>query len=152
MGRWSWDIMGGDTPLDIQCEIYDVCNIEQYPDIEDDAEEVDLLTKEILESNVDKIISEICEKDLEGYLILGYMMMERGCKMSSDLKTKILQVCDIDEDLDIPERLKVITEFKDILESYDNQAVTLESKGLLEAIFEHIEEGKSGLVNKFSNK
>ena len=55
MGWWSKDIMGGDSPLDVEGKIFEICNVEQFP--EDDS--VGKLTKKDFEKNLAKRIGVI---------------------------------------------------------------------------------------------
>ena len=55
MGWWSTDIMGGDTPLDFEDEIFGICGVEKFPESGGRAD----LTAENLTMHLSEIISMI---------------------------------------------------------------------------------------------
>jgi len=52
MGWWSTDIMGGDSPLDVKDEIFEICEVEEFDDNDGHTD----LTKEDLVNNLEKIL------------------------------------------------------------------------------------------------
>jgi hypothetical protein len=59
MGWWSYDIMGGDTPLDYESFIYEILKVEKFPEGTD---EINLLTKEQLEEHQKKLLKLLKNK------------------------------------------------------------------------------------------
>ena len=148
MGWWSVDIMGGDTPLDVEDAIYDLADIEKYPD---DAEPNEVPKEFYTKENVNKIIEET--KDLDSFInlqVLAIMMMQVGAVITDDLKQSMITACKKDHwSKSDTERKQKTKALKKALKSYDNiNPIIITSKGLFETIFNHVDGGKSGLVNK----
>lgn len=117
MGSWSYDIMGGDNALDIKSNIFEICDIEEFPE-SGDAE----IPKDIFLSNIDKITSEYknCEEK-EWLLVLGHMLMESNIEINDKLKKQICKAAKQDEWAeDDSERKKVIDKFILDIKKYKN--------------------------------
>lgn len=151
MGWWSTDIMGGDSPLDAKDEIFGICGVEEFGD---DGRE---LTKEDFEKNMPQILeflrgqenNDYYDEKAIGFQVLGVLMMKAGAPISPELKQEILDNSQTDswakEDM---ERGQIVENFHVAIEHYDGAPVIIKSKGLFEAIDEHLSQGKTGLVNK----
>lgn len=154
MGWWSSDIMGGDSPLDIQAEIYDLVGKEQFP--EGSNEEVKL-TAEDFNSHPElfdkmKDMQKIWGCDEEIIMqVFAYLLMKAGGTMSDEVRAETTQACDNDywaygneadgEEGD-DERREHIEKLKAHIESYRNEPANLEEdKGLFSKLAEHMNPG-----------
>jgi hypothetical protein len=151
MGWWSKDIMGGDTPLDAKDEIYGICNVEEFGD------EGRELVREDIEANLPKILERFRKAANNDYYsdraiyfqILGVMMMKTGTPIPEELKIEILENSSTDEwAVEDEERKQIVEGFHTAIKAYDGTPIHIRSRGLFEVIAEHIESGKTGLVNK----
>lgn len=155
MGWWSKDIMGGDSPLDAKDEIFGICGVEEFGD-----DEVRELTKEDFEKNMPQILEFLREQENNdyydekaiGFQVLGVLMMKAGAPISPELKQEILDNSQTDswakEDM---ERGEIVENFHVAIEKYDGTPLVIRSRGLFEAINDHIENGGTGLVNVGKN-
>jgi len=150
MGWWSDDIMGGDTPLDLQSFIYDALGLEQYPNDRN---------KELIIPadgyDYKKIVKYLKDRDGDDYWlksdtgnifhqVLGVMMMNSGATINKTLKAKMIKAAKNDEwanegleDNDEGRRDKMDA-FITKLKAYDGNPTVIESKGLMETIFKGI--------------
>ena len=136
MGWWSLDIMGGDTPLDIQEDLNS-----QYSRL--------IITPE------EAITYIVADDDPVTRQVVGFLMVKNGLPLNEELKQMILD--GIDAELDEPrfteveERNGHLKAFRTLLTDYPLEGAKVETphqKGLFEQIAEHIKDGKPGLVNK----
>lgn len=143
MGWWSEDVMGGDTPLDLQSFIYNALDIKQYPDKDYEGEIV-------IPSNVydyDKIVKHLAKDDeywLNGntnnifHQVLGVMMMESGAPISDELKANIIIGAEKDqwanEDGGDELRKKIMDSLIETIKSYDGTPTKIKSAGLLDKL------------------
>jgi hypothetical protein len=140
MGWWSTDIMGGDTPLDFESELYHHAGVKQF---DEDCNSPDLTAEDIARA-LPAYLSEVAEKyeiaeDRPVALqVLAYFMMKTGCPISEELKARFHQAADDDEwASEDEERFRVMQEFKAALDSHQpGQSLTLPTKGLFQTIFE----------------
>ena len=145
MGWWSEDIMGGDSPLDLQSFIYDALDINQYPN--DDYEKVVKIPKDAF--NYEKIIKYLKDKDADNYYltgddgnifhqVLGVMMMEVGAPISDELKANMIIAAEQDEwaneDGGNEDRKVRMNNFIATLKSYNGTPTVIISAGLFETI------------------
>ena len=145
MGWWSKDIMGGDSPLDFEDEIYEICGVDKFPEDHDGIIE---LSKSVIETNLVEILEMLPEDDEIGFQVLGVLMMKSGAVMNDTLKALILFNSKHDEwAKQDSERQEIIDSFCKAIESYDGTPIVITSKGLFEVIAQHLEDGKEGLVN-----
>lgn len=146
MGWWSKDIMGGDAPYDWEDEIYEICGAEMWPEGRTSKGKI---SPDQFTEHLEKIIVALRKsKDPIGYQVLGVLMMESGADMPEEVKSKIMQACHDDEwARRDPEREEKILELHDKVLKYDGTTVEIKSKGLFQAIAEHVSAGKTGLVN-----
>ena len=152
MGWWSHDIMGGDSPLDAEDSIYEICGTEKFPKNfkfgEDQAVEV---TAEALEANLPAILEMLKKDSYEpwiGYQVLGVMLMKSGAAISKELKETILQSVEDDEwGQEDAKRKEILVNFGKAITAYDGTPIVITPKGLFEVIANHLSEGKEGLVN-----
>ena len=155
MGWWSKDIMGGDSPLDAKDEIFNLCEVDEFND--DDDGHTDL-TKDDFTNNMEKILEFVRGEENNDYYdekaicyqVLGVLMMKAGAPISQELKDEIIENSKTDswakED---SERGSIVEKFHDTLSLYEGKhPVEIRSKGLFEAINDHIANGNTGLVNK----
>jgi len=153
MGWWSKDIMGGDSPLDAKDEIYGICGVDEFGD---DGESGREITREDIEAHLPQILEAFRKQENNDYYdeaaiyfqVLGVLMMKTGTPISPELKQEILDNSQTDswakEDL---ERGEIVENFHAAIEKYDGTPIVIRSKGLFEAISDHIENGGEGLVN-----
>lgn len=140
MGWWSTDIMGGDTPLDIECFIYDILEVQQFV-----GDTKTGLTKEHF-ADPYEIIQKIGQMDdgywLKGddgnifYQVLGVLMMKAGAPIETALKAKMINAAHKDEWADEDEERKQrMSSFVDALNRYDGtEPFVIKSAGLFDRI------------------
>ena len=150
MGCWSTDILGGDTPMDFEDEIYDICKVEKFK-----GEKINNIPSEILEKNMVSIMEMINEYDGDdewniGYQVLAVLMLASGSPIRVDLKSNMIKACNDDEwSNDDSERRQKVNALKEAINKYDGKTpIVITSKGLFQTIAENIADGKTGLVNK----
>ena len=131
MGWWSKDIMGGDSPLDAKDEIFNICEVDEFPGEDGHTD----LTKE------EKAIA---------YQVLGVLMMKAGASISQELKNEIIENSKTDSwAVQDSERGAIVEKFHDTLSLYEGKhPIEIRSRGLFEALGEHIANGNTGLINK----
>ena len=140
MGWWSTDIMGGDTPLDFEDAIYDICKIEKFPESGGMAK----LTKEDFKENLNEIVDFLdADKWGEsniGYQVLAVLMLKAGAFISGDLQDFMMQACENDEWAQESEERAVATQgLFNALSQYDNETpIIIKSRGLFEVIAEKL--------------
>lgn len=131
MGWWSTSIMGGDTPLDIEAEIFEIC-------VDTDTE--DELNAQVLEGNISQIVKTLREQEYHerksvGFQVLGFTMMTKGATISPELKTEIIEWSKKDEWAEEDgERATIIQNFCNSLEIYDGRPVTINDEGISELV------------------
>jgi hypothetical protein len=144
MGWWSDDIMGGDTPLDLQSFIYDALGFIKYP--EDSDEKVRIPSDGF---DYKKIVKFLKDRDGDDYWlksdtgnifhqVLGVMMMESGAPISKTLKNKMIKAAQQDEwaneDGGDEDRKDKMDAFIAKLKNYDGTSTIIKSAGLIETI------------------
>ena len=139
MGWWSTDIMGGDTPLDFEDAIYDICKIDKFPE-EGGIANVPAV---ILEEKLDEIISMIDADTYSagiGYQVLAVLMMKAGATIPVEIKDEMIESCHQDEWADEDdERQTSINGLLEALALYDNKTpIIIKSKGLFEVMVEKL--------------
>ena len=140
MGAWGFGIMEGDTPLDIECDIYKLFEIEQYDEDDNEVE----ITADIYEDNLDKFEDWFTCLDTDlNFLVLGVMMMEAGADIPRKFKDAMYEACEseldsvIDQGWSEPEkRIRMLNDFNKKLQNYKNQKIKFDTKGLLEIIYD----------------
>jgi hypothetical protein len=144
MGWWSTTIMGGDTPLDYEDLIYDICGVEKWPE---GLKNMGVIDKDLFEMKLPRILEEystlkntrMTDHVAIAYQVLGAMMMERGFRMHDDLKKTILDASATDEWADQDDdRRKNVDGFEEAIKKYDGTPIKLKSKGLFEVIAEKL--------------
>ena len=154
MGWWSCTIMGGDTPYDARADMYDACGV-SGDDIYDELKTPEEITK-LVQANVPAMI-EVALNDNDSWYpgvyrqVLGVMVMLHGCdphEMPVGRALAIAKEGAEADDWDSDERREYIVDFIKMLENYDGTPQEPKSEGLFEKVFEAIDEGKEGLVNK----
>ena len=142
MGWWSCDVMGGDTPLDLQGDLYDALGVEQYPD-DDSCTENELKPEHFTEEAVEKYIDDAVQQNDEEYLqlalqVLAYKGMEVGADISP-WKYSITHAIITDEWAKPDEESRVImSNFLGTVREYKGEPITLKSKGLFEVMAERL--------------
>ena len=155
MGWWSEDIMGGDTPCDIECEILKICGLQKFEDCEDpDVIVENFITYDLFERHIDKICRHLTlmgkkhkEDNIIGFQVLGYLMMKAGAEIKLNLKDLIINKAK--EDFwakNDSVRKKIMDEFILDLESYDGTPKERHQHGLFEMLSKSLP--SSGLINK----
>lgn len=155
MGWWSATIMGGDTPLDGEYELFRFLGLKSdSKTYEYDAEEAKRLLSSRPEDILAYINDEVSDYNRDIYKqVLGVLIMRYGSTFDEDTKTAVIEAAQSDsewkEDGEYdPEREKYITEFIAQVNNYQNQPTEIKQEGLFEKIAEHLDSGKPGLVNK----
>ncbi len=154
MGWWSTDIMGGDSPLDVKDEIFEICEVEEFDDNDGHTD----LTKEDLVNNLEKILGYIRKQENNDYYderaiafqVLGVLIMKAGAPISEELKAEIFENSKTDSwAQENEERAQVVNLFHQALEVYDGKhPIEIKSRGLFEVMAEHLNSGNKGLINK----
>ena len=129
MGWWSATVMGGDSPLDIEGELKDVCG-KTYEDV---------LDRDTINEHLDELGHSISlyqvEQDIAGQ-VLGVLIMAAGANMPDSIRSTVIACAEADEwmaDGD-SERTAYITDFIKKVRSYPKNGclpVTLANEGLL---------------------
>lgn len=138
MGSWSVAIMGGDTPLDVQCEFEDLFGAET-------PNEFDKNPAPYRVPSAEELITLIRDSEWqEGVrnMVIGYLAIERGSTFNDDLRELVITGIDEEvegiEDWDNPEaRRTVLEEFRSIVIAYPNEGKAVEmphQPGLFETI------------------
>ena len=155
MGWWSKDIMGGDSPLDAKDEIYGICGVDEFDDEngrELNRKDFETHLPEILESFRKAENNDYYDEKAISFQVLGVLMMQTATPISEELKQEILEASATDswarED---EERKKIVDGFNEAIKTYDGKPIVIRSRGLFEAINDHIENGGTGLVNTGKN-
>jgi hypothetical protein len=139
MGWWSTDIMGGDSPLDFEDEIFDICNVNKFPEGGGMAK----LTKEDLQPHLEEIIAMIEKSRSEkviGYQVLAVLTMGAGCPVDESLKAKMVEACHLDDwSHENEEREIAVGGLLKALEAYDGKTpIKIKSRGLFEVMAEKL--------------
>ncbi len=161
MGWWSATVMGGDSPMDAEGDLFDIVfKGTKYEDGCDrmDAEGAGELTREDLAA---KLLARL--PDLNEYVssgldtdilkqVLGVMILEYGIPIIDPTREAIklaIQGAKDDEWADEDEeRAAHMEAFILQLNEYDGSPTEVTSEGLFEKLAEKIESGTLGLVNK----
>jgi len=137
MGWWSTDIMGGDSPLDVEDFMFDKAGVEKFPEEGGPGK----LSKKWLEKNQTTIIDKMYKggspekDDLDiAYQVLGYWILKVGAKLDNELKIKILNAAETDNWAEgNGERELTMKLFADAVKAYDpTKAVEIKQTGLIE--------------------
>lgn len=110
--------MGGDTPLDFECEIYSICGAQMFYE----GNKIMLSHLEV-EANMPAII-EMLEKEADpvGWQVLAVLGMECGVTFSDEIKNRMLQACDEDEwAQEDKTRKQKVDELKKTITAYNTQ-------------------------------
>ena len=144
MGWWSYDIMGGDSPADV--EIYFDDMVSRFG------------AKNITPQHALTLIEETqkewrCSEDVITQAV-GFCMIDRGYPFSEELRKEVIEAIDADEYerfTDVEERQRKLAEFKAIVIAYPNEGkeTTMpHQSGLFEEIAKSMVNKESGLINK----
>lgn len=195
MGWWATTVMGGDTPLDWEAEIFEALSINLFAGEDDQGDYLEetyqehvarvkaRFTQEGLDAAWD-VVRDAKYDEVIAYQVLGVIIMKYGFPITQEQKQVIIDYAKWDEwaqddaeeslypdwvnenevyeDYDptqadfirmfnSSERGRHILTFIATLDRYDGSTPTELSDadtGLFAAIAEHIESGKTGLVNK----
>ena len=151
MGWWSDDIMGGDTPLDLESFIFSALEIEQNPEGDYDKEVI--IPADAFDYK--KIVKYLKDRDGDDYWltsdtgnifhqVLGIMMMKSGAPINKTLKAKMIKAAKNDEwaneDLEHNDegRRDKMDAFITKLKNYDGTSTIIKSKGLMETMADAI--------------
>lgn len=152
MGWWAKEIMSGDSPLDVEDEIFGVIGIQKFPeDREDNATTEDVAR--VLEARQDELAqNEYVKQDEIGKQVLGHVMMTYGAKPNENTVALVVSGCDEDEwASEDEERASIVKSFKETFLKFvadgGNAPVAIKRTGLLEKIGQHLAAGNTGLVN-----
>lgn len=142
MGTWSTTVMGGDTPLDIEGMIYEICNVEMFPEETDEDDDFvkNEIPKEILEAKQEELLVACTDYDEDGPMVLAVVMMRVGASITKPNKALMIQ-CAQDDDWATrdEERKRHIDQFIATLEKYDGVTPTdIDEEGLLDSIFKNL--------------
>jgi hypothetical protein len=145
MGYWSTVIMGGDTPLDYQGDMIDLCGVDYSTFVDGDYDLTSIRSE--IESNYDKL-TEFCDNVNYGdpniaYQVLGVLILESGAKLPDDIADKIYAAAMNDEwAKESAERKVNMYAFISQLTTYDRAGGTptkVKYEGLFEKIFSNLD-------------
>lgn len=133
MGWWSPTIMGGDTPLDIECE-WDEKGFNKKPPTDED-----------LKHFFDCAVRWTGGERFIGPQVVTVLMMRYGWPISDELRERLLDESTEDETdaegwNDPAERLRHVANLQATLRNYDGTPTEVAEEGLFEKIAE-------GMVN-----
>lgn len=145
MGWWSADIMGGDTPLDIQDYLFEIFGVERnYEDAKKD-----VIPAEAFEYI--KIMEYFGKRKdtywLNGdtgrifHQVLGVLMMKVGAPIDDTLKAKMIKAAENDEwanEDGEEERKQRMDSFIKALNEYDGTPFVINSAGLFDKLAVHM--------------
>jgi len=139
MGWWSTDIMGGDSPLDVEDAFFEIAQVVKFPESGGFA----TLSKEVVEKNMKAFIAEVKRHaDYEpeiAWQVLAVTVLHSGAKLNKAVKTKMIDACDNDEwSFESRERRDSVSSLKKALLKYDGTPIQINSKGLFEVMEERI--------------
>jgi hypothetical protein len=146
MGWWAKEIMSGDSPLDVEDEIFGIMQIEKYPD----EPHPENLVRDTLNEMLPVILqNEYVTQDCIGKQVLGHVIITEGGQMDEATRNLVLEGCDEDDwAKEDDERARIIREFREKVVNYTGEKVSVKRTGLFEKIANHLAEGKTGLVNE----
>ena len=148
MGWWSTDIMGGDSPLDFEDEFYNIAGVIKFPERGSKTK----LNKETVEKNFDKFVSVVKKCDYEpevGWQVLAVIAIGAGANIPISEMAEMKQACVNDTwAKENNSRKRSVELLLAALNEYNGTPIVITSKGLFEAINNHISNGNTGLVNK----
>ena len=136
MGWWSTDIMGGDSPLDVEDAFFEIAQVQKFPM----SGGIATLSKEAVEKNMKAFIAEVKRHaDYQpeiAWQVLAVAVLHSGAKLTKTVKTKMIDACDNDEwSLESRERRESVSSLKKALLQYTGTPIQINSKGLFEVIF-----------------
>jgi len=157
MGWWSKTVMGGDTPLDIEYNLYTLAGIKD-DDLYEESKKEEINTK--VREGVSKLIQWV-KNPTDAYYardglagqVLGVMVMRHGLPANEDTTKEAISLALVSAKEDEwategGDRLAYMSAFIEQLNNYDGTHQEPASEGLLEVMVNHLESGQSGLVNK----
>ena len=139
MGWWSEDVMGGDTPLDLEAFIYDALEIEHDGEIKIPKDKFDY--KKIVKFLKKREGNDYWLKGDTGNIfhqVLGVMMMEVGAPIDKKLKAKMIKAATNDEwaNEGVLDRQERMDRFIYNLNHYVGSPLEIKTKGLIHTIIE----------------
>jgi len=127
--------MGGDAQWDLEEEIVQICNIDYEAYMDQKYENgKKVLTQEIFEKYFDKILLHIEKYDDSkrlAYQVLGYFILFSGSKMNDDIKKKIIEATNWQEEKDfwpsemIEDRKFYLNDLKQKILNHQSGIITL---------------------------
>lgn len=148
MSWWSYTVLGGDTPLNIECNfLYDVCEID--PDKFFDEDNCDLsLYKDIIEKHTrpyaDRLMRGL-DTDI-AFQVLGTVIIRSGASLPADIKKAIIEFAETDSKFDNNERRAHMKTFIHQLENYDETPTPVHTEYLFDKFFKALQGGKEQLM------
>ena len=150
MGWWSETVMGGDTPLDYECDIFHIAGVDFDKYFDDEYKEGEI--RQLLLDNLEEIVTRV----RDGYIgsqVLGVEVMRFGLPADHPRVQEALQEARSGAECDEwafsdKTRKQYMDAFIKQINEYDGTPTEISSEGLLEVIAEHLEAGGKGLVNK----
>lgn len=142
MGSWSVSIMGGDGPLDIQCEYEEL-----FGALDPDPEDEDPVPFRVpTAAEAVALIRDLGILEPETAYVVGFLQMERAGPMSDELRRLVLEGLDADmentSDWDKPEEREAsLNQFRKMVVEYPAEGAEVEmpyQAGLLETICEKL--------------
>lgn len=145
MGWWGFGPMEGDEPLDCECFIAEAVGHDMLGDAQlviSTAEQIEAVLNKLKDVFVGAQANEIY------WHTLAVVVMRSGGPLSM-IRDRVLQAIDADEwSTHEPRRLEAMRSFRASVQGYvDGKPYKEPSKGLFDAFFEHMNAGKTGLVN-----
>lgn len=153
MGWWSETIMGGDTPLDLKSEFYEMAGVDQFsPLTEKDKKALAGIQPGFTKGGMDDILNrwgcgkpdEDFYKDTKsiGFQVLAVILMKVGAPIKPKLKTLMLEW--IPQDVwsnENPERKKHVDDLLEKVKAYTGKPTSVPEKGLFDAFSDKLSQG-----------
>lgn len=124
MGWWSTTVMGGDTPMDYMCDLEEVGGKNPQKNI-----------KKVIAHAKKVAKSDDADSDYVGIMrqVLGVFMIERGIKMSDDIREFILKGIESDDWATTDKERKAhMDAFYKQVKNFKGKAATVPYEGLFE--------------------
>lgn len=137
MGAWSPAIMGSDTALDVQAELYEYLGVTR-----EDENRADVVKAAIEKATPEELVGFIDNHEYYPNIagqVVAVTTMTTGATFAPEVQAAALKSCEFDEQYDgdfrNPEaRQEILDELKQSISAYDGTAIQIDSRGPLETV------------------